>query len=602
MSARIFPRLILLPALLWVLLASTLVHVLFAADPPRPFTLLRTVGPSVFLDYYPTNTSGVSILHFSDQLPQLRASNADLFEVAADSAPITFDITSFVGGNRGFFAVTEFPGRTAADYATDEPEATEPTPAYLVQTLTAISYPLTANQPVTVSFQLLDATTSDPATVNGTVAFRLVDAAGDPVAFAYTLVPASLAVVNGAVNGTITVQTTAALSNVFLAIGSVSASGGLGAWAASKANALAASGGGVVGYPVQALSAYQQPTGSWRHPFHGANYALSGNYGEWREKAGNTAGRAHEGLDFAAPLNADVYPIAGGVVARVAEVGGGLGKLVVINHGNGYASRYLHITPSVQENQIVTTNTVLGKIAPIAKRHLHLEMRQNCAVYYRKNQPGKPAGDAYEVGASPGPGTHYNPLRDNDLFDAPLVVDGVNDSTAPRIRALNLFAATEDPRAGYIPASATGVRSPLNAALLVAEVVDGDGTYTLAPWRVKLVTEEPASGALTNVVVDQKFASAAASVICSSHWARRSSATLAVSGARWPNRTASPFGSRWIRPATRPTRMARGRCNSSSQTASAITPRVGFGNLARKSPTPVRRRWTRRLRPVRFSR
>ena len=325
---------------------------------------------------------------------------------------------------------------------------------------------------------------------------------------------------NGAVSGTITVQSTSDLSNVYLAIDSVSPSAGFRTSVAPEINAAVTSGGGVLGFAAQPLAAYQQPTGSWHHPFRGVNYAISGNYGEWRPKTGDPAGRPHEGLDFAAPVTTKVYPVAGGVVARVSDVvvGGALGKLVVINHGNGYASRYLHIKPSVKEDQPVTTNTVIGEVttltAPGVGAHLHLEMRQNCKVYYRATQPGKPVGAAFEIGASPGPGTHYDPLRDNALFDSPLVVGGVNDSAAPRIRALNFFAPNYDPRSAYFPALATGVGPGSgavyiwpgsSAAYLVAEVVDGDGSYTLAPSRVKLVIEDPASGSLTNVLVDQTF-------------------------------------------------------------------------------------------------
>lgn len=121
------------------------------------------------------------MLHFSEDLLELPNTAASIFDIAPNSpGPITWDVTGYQSGPRGFFNVSEFPGRTTADFASDEPEVEEPQETYIIETLTAISYPLTANQSVPVSFQLLDAATSDPSAVNGTVTFRLVDGAGVP--------------------------------------------------------------------------------------------------------------------------------------------------------------------------------------------------------------------------------------------------------------------------------------------------------------------------------------------------------------------------------------------------------------------------------------
>lgn len=49
----------------------------------------------------------------------------------------------------------------------------------------------------------------------------------------------------------------------------------------------------------------------------------------------------HTGIDFAGRAGADVLSVAGGIVTE-AGMREGYGKLVEINHGNGYATRYAH--------------------------------------------------------------------------------------------------------------------------------------------------------------------------------------------------------------------------------------------------------------------
>ncbi|HEY0973102.1 MAG TPA: M23 family metallopeptidase [Solimonas sp.] len=49
----------------------------------------------------------------------------------------------------------------------------------------------------------------------------------------------------------------------------------------------------------------------------------------------------HTGIDFAGRIGADVLSVAGGIVTE-AGMREGYGKLVEINHGNGYATRYAH--------------------------------------------------------------------------------------------------------------------------------------------------------------------------------------------------------------------------------------------------------------------
>ena len=51
----------------------------------------------------------------------------------------------------------------------------------------------------------------------------------------------------------------------------------------------------------------------------------------------------HQGIDFAGPVGAEVVAVAAGIVTDAGDrEHEGYGKLVEINHGNGYVTRYGH--------------------------------------------------------------------------------------------------------------------------------------------------------------------------------------------------------------------------------------------------------------------
>lgn len=53
--------------------------------------------------------------------------------------------------------------------------------------------------------------------------------------------------------------------------------------------------------------------------------------------------RAHEGIDYAAPLGTPVSAIGDGIVKK-AQYSGGFGNLIIIKHSNGYESYYGHLS------------------------------------------------------------------------------------------------------------------------------------------------------------------------------------------------------------------------------------------------------------------
>jgi len=79
------------------------------------------------------------------------------------------------------------------------------------------------------------------------------------------------------------------------------------------------------------------PTGNFRWPCHGM---ITSYFGE-RSTGISGASTYHEGIDIASSYGTPVYASDGGTVVR-AGWAGGLGYLVVVDHGNGYMTYYGH--------------------------------------------------------------------------------------------------------------------------------------------------------------------------------------------------------------------------------------------------------------------
>jgi murein DD-endopeptidase MepM/ murein hydrolase activator NlpD len=86
----------------------------------------------------------------------------------------------------------------------------------------------------------------------------------------------------------------------------------------------------------------------------------------------------HTGLDFRAEVGDPVLVTAGGTV-RVAGWSDGYGKMVEVDHGNGFATRYGHMSEiDVKVGQQVKTGQSLGKVGTTGRStgpHLHYETR-----------------------------------------------------------------------------------------------------------------------------------------------------------------------------------------------------------------------------------
>lgn len=94
---------------------------------------------------------------------------------------------------------------------------------------------------------------------------------------------------------------------------------------------------------------------------------------------GSRWGRMHEGIDIAVPQGTAVHAAAGGTIIYAGGMGG-YGNIVVIDHGNGLATAYAHLSAiwvgggSVAQGQPIAASGCTGHcLGP----HLHFEVRVN---------------------------------------------------------------------------------------------------------------------------------------------------------------------------------------------------------------------------------
>jgi murein DD-endopeptidase MepM/ murein hydrolase activator NlpD len=91
--------------------------------------------------------------------------------------------------------------------------------------------------------------------------------------------------------------------------------------------------------------------------------------------------RPHLGTDFGAAHGTPVKTTADGTIAAAGWDGGGYGNLIRIDHGNGYETRYAHLSrvaPGIRRGTRVRQGQVIGYVGATGLAtgpHLHYELR-----------------------------------------------------------------------------------------------------------------------------------------------------------------------------------------------------------------------------------
>ena len=92
----------------------------------------------------------------------------------------------------------------------------------------------------------------------------------------------------------------------------------------------------------------------------------------------------HNGLDIIASAGEPVHAVADGVVTQVIKSRKGLGNVVVIDHGNGYVTRYAHLADiETRKGRKIRRGTRIGYVGVSGNSfapHLHYEVLRDTLV------------------------------------------------------------------------------------------------------------------------------------------------------------------------------------------------------------------------------
>jgi murein DD-endopeptidase MepM/ murein hydrolase activator NlpD len=108
--------------------------------------------------------------------------------------------------------------------------------------------------------------------------------------------------------------------------------------------------------------------------------ALASGFG-WRTHPIYKVKKLHTGIDFAASIGTPIYATADGTVAEVSVKFSGYGKMVEVNHGFGYRTRYAHMHEfAVRSGQTIKRGDLIGYVGNTGLStapHLHYEVLIN---------------------------------------------------------------------------------------------------------------------------------------------------------------------------------------------------------------------------------
>ena len=118
--------------------------------------------------------------------------------------------------------------------------------------------------------------------------------------------------------------------------------------------------------------------GRFAHPCPGYTY-ISSEFG-WRPRPIPGASSNHKGMDFAAGTGTPIYAADSGRVIQ-ASYSGNAGNLVIIDHGGGLQTYYMHTNQMfVRAGQTVSKGdniATVGNTGNSSGPHLHFQVMQN---------------------------------------------------------------------------------------------------------------------------------------------------------------------------------------------------------------------------------
>jgi len=111
--------------------------------------------------------------------------------------------------------------------------------------------------------------------------------------------------------------------------------------------------------------------------------------------------RGSKGTDYAAPAGSPIHPVADGAVLRHGFQPDGGGNYIVVDHGNGLISKYMHLAGiTANDGDKVTQGMVLGTVGKTGDAtgyHVHVQIQHNGVDVDPQSLIGKGQSGAAQV-------------------------------------------------------------------------------------------------------------------------------------------------------------------------------------------------------------
>ena len=403
------------------LVLATLLYAAHAQPLPTPTLRLEQGSNGIQLVVNSISTTGAVFVYSGSSLSNAMANPSLLWQTNAPSGGALLPAASSPG-TQAFFFGDYWPDRSVDEFGDPEDYSEETVPDKLLFT-SDLPTNLGTGQVFTVDF-IVATPSGESMDISGTATILVVRAA-DGVAHPDAIVtPPSSQMTNGYMRAVIAVTSTTPLTGYTLALSIAPGLKGSPSPGVSSTFLKAAFGLGSAPLTPPQKAYYTQQLeqrrldnadsgATWSYPAAGGGYQVSGTFGEWRGKNNQ---HVHCGLDLAAPVGTTVRASRGGVVSQVKLLtdsdgnDAGMGWYVVIDHGTGWFSRYLHLDGG---SIAVTKGQAVARGATLATRlysganwgpHLHFEVRLGA----NESQ--------WEV---PQPETGKDPLQVSGIFAVP---------------------------------------------------------------------------------------------------------------------------------------------------------------------------------------
>jgi murein DD-endopeptidase MepM/ murein hydrolase activator NlpD len=472
-----------------IFIATFLCGAHFAAEPS---ILILVDGPVLKLNYTLTKTNGAFAILHSLTLSELLSSGGIVASGdAANGLTGSIELSKQGIDSSGFYVLIEYPEAIATDFESAISDDAADLAENFIYYAPDLPEPLLASSPMIFNIFITDGYFNSQ-TVDGKLELSLIDSQGIPVSIPYSLNPRNINVHQGFAPINVTIGANLELTNVFLAATFISASQIQSAPPVEHIQTFHSLSLNPSRKKISRikksklkimLQRYQSSESIWKHPLK-KQVGWAGTFGEWRKRDNGID--LHYGIDMPAEVGAVVYASKSGIVSHTGLVKSdrdALGAYLIVWHGDGTASRYVHVDPftpvplsDISDKLIVKAGDPIAKVADIdeAGPHLHFEILDGLPQEYDET-----IGQSLVKTAHPADTSRF-------VFDPPLISGSADsppgfDRADPEIRWVG-FNKTS-------PAQTPVLSLTFPYKYVVLQVLDEEGGYKLTPASVTFLAD-----------------------------------------------------------------------------------------------------------------